>query len=393
MKIYDYSNIKSCLICGSIDEKIDKFIKTVVSSLRNTENYKVETHPKELERQARLREMVPENDRNILRRVSTIGKYQSRNKCQHLLNDIVLIVNGSNLFIGKDLKYYIQKLEVLNNVLVDNNAHILFVRGNDDPTYFKDELINLSNIKTIVDYSVVKLNKFNCLCIGGCISLSRKWKIDQEKLNGRRLYWKEEEFCYDEQEINNIIKEFSIACIITNSCPSFAYPSMNVFNQSSWVEKDKKLLHDICQERSKMDKIYNIINAKKPYLWVYSRFNMSNSSVVNDIIFESIQKFQFISFNEIVKKFFKIDFSKQLKENNSIINDDQYKKLLYYGINMPTTFLDEYAINEIDDGRVDGNVGELVDNHEEEDFTIAERQLEAVEPINYNDFQYVVNRP
>ena len=48
MKVYDYGKTKNCLICGNIDGNFDRFIKTVVGSLRNLKNYVVETHPKEI---------------------------------------------------------------------------------------------------------------------------------------------------------------------------------------------------------------------------------------------------------------------------------------------------------------------------------------------------------
>ena len=54
MKVYDYGKTKNCLICGNIDGNFDRFIKTVVGSLRNLKSYVVETHPKEIERQERL---------------------------------------------------------------------------------------------------------------------------------------------------------------------------------------------------------------------------------------------------------------------------------------------------------------------------------------------------
>lgn len=345
MKIYDYGKIKTCLICGSINGNVDRFVKMIVGSLTNTKKYKVELHPKEIERQERIRRKQQEEDVQVLagigggiphphdlhgnstrryaKKISKLPKY-----CGYLLDNTVLIVNGSNTFGQNDLKYYYDKFNMLNDVLADNNTHILFVRGNDDPKYFTDELLNLSNVKTIQDYSVIKLNKFNCLCIGGQVSLDRLWKSEQEKRIGKKMFWENEHMTFDENAINEILSKYKISCIVTPSSPSFAYPGTNVFKKSPWVKKDKALLNDLNDERVIMDKIYNkIIESKsKPYIWTYSRFDDSNKSMINDILFQSLCPFQFLNFNSTASEYFNIDFSKQLKENEFSSNGEMAKK-------------------------------------------------------------------
>ena len=240
--------------------------------------------------------------------------------CGYNLTDTVIIVDGCNGFGERDLKYYHDKLEMFNNVLADNNTHVLFVRGNDDPKYFEDGLIDLSNIKTIQDYSVVKLSKFNCLCIGGHVSLDRMWRMAQEKRIGRKMYWENENIQYNEDDIDKIIKEYNIACVVTNSSPSFAFPGMNAYKRSVWASNDKTVIKDMADERVIMDKIYNklVENNKKPYIWAYSRFKNNNQSMINDILFQSLNPFQLLHFNDTASSFFKVDFSKMLKENDCV---------------------------------------------------------------------------
>ena len=271
MKVYDYGKTKNCLICGNIDGNFDRFIKTVVGSLRNLKSYVVETHPKEIERQERLARKREEESHNggggifggpaphYAPRPTRLKKMPKMMNCGYNLTDTVIIVDGCNGFGERDLKYYHDKLEMFNKVLADNNTHVLFVRGNDDPKYFEDALIDLSNIKTIQDYSVIKLSKFNCLCIGGCVSLDRTWRMEQEKRIGRKMYWENERMQYNEEDIDKILKEYNIACVVTASCPSFAYPGMNSFKYSTWASKDKTVIKDITEERMIMDKIYNKI--------------------------------------------------------------------------------------------------------------------------------------
>ena len=381
MKVYDYGKTKNCLICGNIDGNFDRFIKTVVGSLRNLKSYAVETHPKEIERQERLAKKREEESRNGIGglfgapaaphyapRRSSPKKMPKMMNCGYNLTDTVIIVDGCNGFGERDLKYYHDKLEMFNKVLADNNTHVLFVRGNDDPKYFEDALIDFSNIKTIQDYSVIKLSKFNCLCIGGCVSLDRTWRMEQEKRIGRKMYWENERMNYNEADIDNILKDYNIACVVTSSCPSFAYPGMNSFKYSTWASKDKTVIKDITEERMIMDKIYNKIveNNKKPYIWTYSRFENSNQNMINDILFQSLNPFQFFHFNDTASSFFKVDFSKILKENEYVADSlDKRVNARAFTYNAP-------FVDDIDEPMEDE---EMIEEGNTEDGDVAERDF------------------
>ena len=257
MKVYDYGKTKNCLICGNIDGNFDRFIKIVVGSLRNLKSYVVETHPKEIERQERLARKREEESHNgggrifggpaphYAPRPTRFKKTPKMMNCGYNLTDTVIIVDGCNGFGERDLKYYHDKLEMFNKVLADNNTHVLFVRGNDDPKYFEDALIDLSNIKTIQDYSVIKLSKFNCLCIGGFVSLDRTWRMEQEKRIGRKMYWENERMQYNEEDIDKflssidknrryIVEQFIDGSIVSfdgiaNSKSEVVFSTQNIF--------------------------------------------------------------------------------------------------------------------------------------------------------------------
>ena len=372
MKIYDYGKIKTCLICGSINGNVDRFVKMIVGSLTDIKKYKVEQHPKEIERQERIRRKQEEEAQALADRRNPLGLgggvphpldphgnaprrcAKKINKmprsCGYCLDNTVLIVNGSNTFGQNDLKYYYDKFNMLNDVLADNNAYILFVRGNDDPKYFTDELLNLSNMKTIQDYSVIKLNNFNCLCIGGQVSLDRHWKSEQEKRIGKKMFWENEHMTFDENAINEILSKYKISCIVTPSSPSLAYPGTNVFKKNPWAVKDVTLLNDLNNERLLMDKLYNkIIESKsKPYIWAYSRFDTSNNSMINDIFFQSLRSFQFLNFNNTAACYFNIDFSKHLKENEFSSNGEIAKELSFKLSSRDNTILDDPFADAVD---------------------------------------------
>ena len=381
MKVYDYGKTKNCLICGNIDGNFDRFIKTVVGSLRNLKSYAVETHPKEIERQERLAKKREEESRNGIGglfgapaaphyapRRSSPKKMPKMMNCGYNLTDTVIIVDGCNGFGERDLKYYHDKLEMFNKVLADNNTHVLFVRGNDDPKYFEDALIDFSNIKTIQDYSVIKLSKFNCLCIGGCVSLDRTWRMEQEKRIGRKMYWENERMNYNEADIDNILKDYNIACVVTTTCPSFAFPGMNAYKHSVWASKDKAIINDMTEERVVMDKLYNklVENNKKPYIWTYSRFKNNNQNMINDILFQSLNPFQFFHFNDTASSFFKVDFSKILKENEYVADS------LDKRVNARAFTYNDPFVDDIDEPMEDE---EMIEEGNTEDGDVAERDF------------------
>ena len=358
MHLYDYTKFKNCFICGNIEDNLGKFIKTVVDSLSDISSYPMNKHPKELERLERLNRRAASLD-DIMHNDSAPRRRKKVNKsyaCGYCLNDSVLIVNGSNCFGEKELDFYLDKLKPLNEVLSHNNAHILFVRGTDDPRYFNGELISLSNIKTIKDYSVVKFHNFNCLCIGGDLSIDRKWKIEQEKRIGRKLYFEDESFVYKEDELDEILNHYDISCIITTSCPTFVQPSMNNIAKSPWASNDKEVLKKINATRVLMDKIYNktVETNNKPYLWAYSTFKCANQSVLNDIVFLSQHLLHFSYFNEMVSSAFGINLSSDKAKKESMA-----KVIDHYVGSRYRVYEDDYDFFDEDSDDINNNDMEM----------------------------------
>lgn len=323
MTIYDYSNIKNCFICGDIEGNFEKFTKSIINGLKNISKYAPKPHPKEIEREEKLRQKIIEmgNNPSFIQNIeasylSSMSSKKKIRKNNSIFNDSLIIINGLNNFEDKLVEYYNKKLEMLNSLLADNSSHILFVRGNDNPDFYNKELINLSNIKTIQDYAVIKLANFNCLCIGGCISIDRTWKQSQEKSIGKKKYWENENFIYKKDEIEKIIKTYNIACVVTNSSPTFAYPSNNSFKNTAWASKDKTILKDMSKERISMDKIYSklIEFDKIPYVWFYTRFTSSHQETINNILFYSLARFRILNFNELVLSYYGINLNDEKEQ-------------------------------------------------------------------------------
>lgn len=322
MKTYNYQKINNCYLYGSLNGEIESFVKNVIDMLNDKKNYKERTHPKEIERRQRIEQRVAQGGNHRIvhggpRSMKMMKSSRSR------LSNCLVIVNGNTGFGSKNLKYYTDKFDELNTLLEDNNCHIAFVRGSfDDPKFFENETISYSHIKTIQDYSVLMLENFNCLCIGGSISIDREWRKKQEERTGKKMYWENEGMKYDEKAIEEILDTMDIACVVTNSSPSFSYPGTNSLNSSLWALNDKTVMEDMQNERKTIDKIYSKFTErdKKPYIWAYSMFLNDNHQFMNDILFKSLPKQEIYSFNKSIMDNFNIDLSKKLTKNTQAID-------------------------------------------------------------------------
>lgn len=394
MNVYDFKKLEKCYVCGNIDKNMDKFINLLTSNLSKYE--KVE-HPKELERQERLRnrenQVRPQmgmglGGHQVLHRVSRTFENDLRVSMKKAMknsfgggyNDSVIIVSGNCGIGSKSIEYYNKVFEKLNEILMANNCFLLFVRGNnDDPSIFNEQKINFSNVKTIPDYSVIELKPFNCLCIGGSISLDKEWKLSQQEQFGKKLYWEDEEPFFDEEEMDEILKKYQIGCVITSTSPSFTFPGTNAFNKSKWVINNPTIKTKFSSERKTLDKIYDkIIDTDvKPYVWIYGRFKQHNHTKVNDIVFDSLSSFQIEDVRNLISSYFSIDLSKKLGGNvftfDAFIADDAKQPSAMYGMHMeePEDVEGEAVEDTFDE---DGELDEILGGETNHEAVQAEQQ-------------------
>jgi hypothetical protein len=419
MNVYNFERIEKCYVCGNIDRNLNRFISSVTSNIKNFEK---KEHPKEIERQARLKaqreamvaarlgggNLPPFGGRPIgghaildrgpravrmadiediqttyTTKLKSSSYLKSTSNLDSTYNDSVIIVCG-NCGIGtKSKEYYDDVFTEFNKILDANNCFVLFVRGNnDDPSYFENRLIDFEHIKTIPDYSVVALKTYNCLCIGGSVSFDKEWKLSQEKEFGKKLFWENEAPIFNEEELDAILKKFKISCVVTSTSPTFAYPGTNAFKKSKWLSEDKSILNRFSDERKVIDKIYEkIVDCDtKPYIWAYGRFKMNNQAKVNDILFSSMQSYQFVQLNSLFSMFFGVDTSKLLGNNEH--TDDNFFD------NHNPQKMEAYDHEELVD-----DLGEFLDEEEPQDEMeiVDEPQNEANPGVAYWDiprFEY-----
>lgn len=190
-----------------------------------------------------------------------LDKYQIENSA--------IIIAGD---IGIGFKHPLSeksKLNKLNDKFKLHNNILFGVRGNhDDPAYFRGDY-NLSNIKLVADYTILNLNDYNILCVGGAISIDRTERKSYLEYRGRD-WWIDEPFKLDIEKLNNIR---NVDFVITHSAPYFTLPyTKNKLD--SWLKKDHSLKEDIISERNNISKMYDILiknnNIKK---WYYGHFH------------------------------------------------------------------------------------------------------------------------
>jgi len=313
MNIYNLAHIEKCYVCGNIDTSIDRFIKMLTS---NIPIFEKKEHPKEDERKRRDASIRVTAD-GIL---GPIFEMYSRDKKKTLSYENSLIVVSGNSGIGlKKRAFYEELFTHLEKILAANNCYLFFVRGNnDDPSYFENRLIDFEHIKTIPDYSVIVLKTYNCLCIGGSVSIDKEWKLSQENTFGKKCFWENESPLLDEAKLDEILDSFKISCVITSTSPSFAPPSTNLFRNSKWFDNNAEMVQEFSKERKVMDAIYAkfVDRDSKPFLWLYGRFKLNQCANSNDILFSSLSQYQIIFLNETMSANFGIDTSKKVGNND-----------------------------------------------------------------------------
>ena len=344
MKIYDYHKFSHVYFGGSALNKEESLIPTISRKLSTPSN--IEPHPKEIERMERLKKRKGKSMR---------GGMSMMRKGDGSYNNSVIILSGSTGFGSKSFEHFDEILKELNKLLEENNTHLVFVRGNnDDPSYFTEGKIDYSNIKAVDDYSLLKFNGFNCLCVGGGVSLDRKWKKTQGERLKKSLYWKDEPTQFRQEELKKIIAENDIACVITHVPPSFIGTETSSYSNSKWSEEDKQVIADAINERIVMDNIYTeFVKAnKKPYVWTFTSDGNNNTVHINNIRFVPSDSINNIfSLNDTVESVFGFrlggdEVSKYLKKAAKSFGER---------IQMYTRNLEEDMEAQEEEGHLDGD--------------------------------------
>lgn len=244
--------------------------------------------------------------------------YLESNIIKHLSNCIIIIAGDIGLGFY-DKKYYENVFEQINNTFIEKHIYCYLIRGNhDDPKYFKEHIINFSNVKTVDDYSMISIGEENILCVGGGISIDRRVRInnDNKKLHNNiifmkeydknitdeeifektpKTYWADENVIFDENKLNEIIdNNININYVISHTSPNFVWKQG--FNEIMyWINNDENLEKDLNIERGNLTNIYNkLIELKQiPKKWIYGHFHDHNVEKYENTEFIALQNCDF----------------------------------------------------------------------------------------------------
>lgn len=207
-------------------------------------------------------------------------KYKIR---EYNLTDSLIIIAGDCGFGYEKDQYYRDEHKKMLKVLTKQNVQIMFVRGNhDDKSFFDGERINFERFIAIPDYSVISFfeneTQHNILCVGGAISIDRRWSKKEESkyTNGKRFYWIDEFPIYEEEILNEIKNDgLNIDIVVTHSSPDFV-PLIDKAGIENFIFFDSDLIEDINNERLTLTKLYDHLLKKDKHhvkLWCYGHFH------------------------------------------------------------------------------------------------------------------------
>lgn len=304
MIVLDYRGISKCYFCSDIHGEFRTFFWRIKQELSKGREIYNEANPFEVKEEKSFEEMArdilgrgtlrlhdpfemvtdaPIYDDSALSIVEsdTPIRRKKATKEQRFDNSLIFVCGDSELDFYDGTRRE-ELFNMFNEMLAQNNTTILFIRGNkDNPLVFSEQYINLSNIKTIPDYSVVLTREHNILCVGGGISLDRLWAQEQEKhlkqfgTTTKTMYWKDEAPIWDAEKLQEII-DSNIE--IHGVCSHVAPLCVNCENDKDvkhWIETDPTLEGDINKERQSMQDIYEFLTRNKQPLiwWVFGHYH------------------------------------------------------------------------------------------------------------------------
>ena len=181
------------------------------------------------------------------------------------------IIQVGDFGVGfKTVEKETRMLEMFHDILVKNNVHVWAIRGNHDyKPHFDNDPFGFTNIHLIPDYTVLELGGKRILCIGGAISVDRKYRYTKAQRAGNfdnqtlgvESWWPDELFTLDRDKLG----EFrDIDIVVTHTAPDYCFPD-NKFGVGAFVEGiirdigDTELKTDLLVERNQVTDAFTIL--------------------------------------------------------------------------------------------------------------------------------------
>ena len=232
---------------------------------------------------------------------------------QYQMKDTVLIVAGDCGFGFEKKEYYEQMARRNAKRMNEANNWIVFVRGNhDNPLYFDGKQFKHKRFIAIPDYSILLACKHTILCVGGGISIDRRYRMEEwkkycakhrihsntEDKFSKNFYWSDEAPVYNDEMLTLINQKFAIDTVITHTAPDFC-EQINKNGLHSFAASDENLLKDVEDERTTMTKLYDrlVYDAHPLTHWYYGHFHQSWHSSIEGVLFKMLDIMEFTPIN------------------------------------------------------------------------------------------------
>jgi predicted phosphodiesterase len=185
-------------------------------------------------------------------------------------------------------------LERLNTRLKKNNCEMYVIRGNHDNPACFDGTWDWSNLHLVPDYTVVTIDGYDVLMVGGAISIDRVPRKRERQVYAsqgidKELYWYDEEFILNEDKLKDVK---GVSYVVTHSAPHFVEPinyqglPTHGYLVESFAYEDVNLKKELDKEREDLTKMYEILKENN-YIskWLYGHFHRSNAMYYEDTDF------------------------------------------------------------------------------------------------------------
>lgn len=187
----------------------------------------------------------------------------------HGIIDSVLVVAGDCGFgfepFDKILK---MRKKLWDEFLLKRNLYVLFLRGNhDNPKWFESSLsnkLNTERFKLIPDYTTIAINNKLILCIGGAVSIDRKYRKYEKTI------WHGEEL-----QLIYPLPDYKPDIIIAHTIQ----PEILGFNKLAIYSFDDDLTEDLKEEHAK---VKTLLDHYKPNQWIHGHYHISCRSMYNN---------------------------------------------------------------------------------------------------------------
>ena len=210
------------------------------------------------------------------------GNFQALMDITNPYDNTVFIIAGDCGFGFPDTN--VKKIKSLVSKMImpflnKRNSYFMFIRGNhDDPAFFQDEAFR-SEISTgrfilLPDYSLIKINGKNILCVGGSVSVDRRFRTTGTS------YWYGEEMIEPKlMELLNYEGGVDVICAHTANriWIDHLLPPMPDWLRIAFKE-DKKLTPDSERENEICEKLQNYY---QPKYWIHGHYHESGKTVIN----------------------------------------------------------------------------------------------------------------